>query len=393
MMPDDVSVRTASLTPETIRLTPEEEQSTPMAAGDPNTTRITPTGERSSRIITKPYFTGKATTGIVLPDLNKFQEEICKGLEVLMRFRRLGNIPPMVVPETHYSHRINLANYDIEGKFDEQIRISVAELLTEKLTEEVKQLPIQKSALAVGVRACVAWEGERVLGVIAENEEMKKAVKLLRSEFDKVGRRDRGTLLFTGPPVNALVKKTLVLDVNGLLVKVSKEASNLHPCKAKGYRIETATDKPISFVVRNMAFQFLLRCVTNFHVILWSNRRAENLDAILKEAVTKKFIPFILKEKCRAIWAQEQCEAYHTHREDHKGGVLYAKPLDKLYELNLSTKSVLMVDDSFEKNSTNHPQQAVHPPTFDPFSATRSSDKYLMNTLLPWLEKFGQVAG
>ncbi|KAL3676318.1 hypothetical protein R1sor_026266 [Riccia sorocarpa] len=64
MMPDNVSVRTASLIPETVRLTPEEEQSTPMAAGDPNTTRITPTGEGSSRIIKKPYFTGKATTGI-----------------------------------------------------------------------------------------------------------------------------------------------------------------------------------------------------------------------------------------------------------------------------------------------------------------------------------------
>ncbi|KAL3681679.1 hypothetical protein R1sor_024635 [Riccia sorocarpa] len=118
MMPDDVSVRTASLTPETVRLTPEEEQSTPMAAGDPNTTRITPTGEGSSRIIKKPYFTGKATTGIVLPDLNKFQEEICTGDD--------------------YSHRINLANYDIEGKSDEQIRISVAELLTE-VEREVRQ--------------------------------------------------------------------------------------------------------------------------------------------------------------------------------------------------------------------------------------------------------------
>ncbi|KAL3675486.1 hypothetical protein R1sor_025434 [Riccia sorocarpa] len=178
-----------------------------------------------------------------------------------------------------------------------QKEVAKVEAVVEKLTEEVKQLRIQKSALAVGVRSCVAWEGDRVLGVIAENEEMKKEVKLLRSEFDKLGHQDRGTLLFTGPPVNAPVKKTLVLDLNGLLVKVSKDASNLHPCKAKGYRIETATDKPISFVVRNMAFQFLLRCVTNFHVILWSSRRAENLDAILKQAVTKKFIPFILKEK------------------------------------------------------------------------------------------------
>ncbi|KAL3682718.1 hypothetical protein R1sor_000740 [Riccia sorocarpa] len=43
-----------------------------------------------------------------------------------------------LVPETHYSHRINLANYDIEGKSDERIRIAVAELLTE-VEREVRQ--------------------------------------------------------------------------------------------------------------------------------------------------------------------------------------------------------------------------------------------------------------
>ncbi|KAL3702540.1 hypothetical protein R1sor_020562 [Riccia sorocarpa] len=177
------------------------------------------------------------------------------------------------VPETHYSHRINLANYDIEGKSDERIRIAVAELLTEverevrqagsvyfcilhkifvgaggdvprydeacewvvnkyvemqvrcrnltnteyrllndlrelqptaealkhlqhrqkelryvveKLTSEVKILRRQKVALAVSVRSAVSYEGEgeHVLGIFAENEELKEQVAQLR-ESDK----------------------------------------------------------------------------------------------------------------------------------------------------------------------------------------------------------------
>ncbi|KAL3676722.1 hypothetical protein R1sor_026670 [Riccia sorocarpa] len=127
LTPDDESVRTVSLTPEPLFVTPGKVKPTPVAVGASNTSTITPTGEASS-LSREPVETR----------LTPLQKEIGKGLEVLIRYRKFGNIPPMKVPETHFSHRINLANYDIEGKSDEQIRITVAELLTE-VEHEVRQ--------------------------------------------------------------------------------------------------------------------------------------------------------------------------------------------------------------------------------------------------------------
>ncbi|KAL3693275.1 hypothetical protein R1sor_006926 [Riccia sorocarpa] len=54
-----------------------------------------------------------------------------------------------------------------------------------RLTEDVKKLQRQKVALAVGVRAAVSWEGDRVLGVFAENEELKEEISLLRSDVKR----------------------------------------------------------------------------------------------------------------------------------------------------------------------------------------------------------------
>ncbi|KAL3694739.1 hypothetical protein R1sor_008390 [Riccia sorocarpa] len=470
---------------------------TPSGEGSSRGANITPSGEGSSRgadvTPSRKGTSPEAVTDVpgqvvehgrepVESPLTPSQLEIAKGLEILMRFQRFGNVPPMQVPETHYSHRINLANYDIEGKSDERIRIAVAELLTEverevrqassvyfcilhkifvgvggdvprydeacewvankyvemqvrcrnltnteyrllndlrelqptaealkhlqhrqkelryvveKLTSEVKILRRQKVALAVSVRSAVSYEGEgeHVLGIFAENEELKEQVAQLRSELESRGDRKHGTSIFTGPPlkvpnkVEQPGKKTVVLDLNGLLVKVANNRDSLFPCKETKYGIFKAANH-IFYVVRNGTYDFIFQCLIKFNLLLWSSRKGDNLTAIIRDMETRKLIPNLMNTKCVAIWAQEECEAHHTSREDHKGGVLYAKPLDKMYELNVSTRVVLMVDDSVEKNSTNHPHQAVHPPTFDPFKGNRESDKYLLKNLSPWLERW-----
>ncbi|KAL3690332.1 hypothetical protein R1sor_016641 [Riccia sorocarpa] len=126
---------------------------TPSGEGSSRGANITPSGEGSSRGADVTP-SGKGTSPEAVTDvpgqvveygkepvetpLTPIQLEIAKGLEILMRFRSFGNVPPMQVPETHYSHRINLANYDIEGKSDERIWIAVAELLIE-VEREVRQ--------------------------------------------------------------------------------------------------------------------------------------------------------------------------------------------------------------------------------------------------------------
>ncbi|KAL3683674.1 hypothetical protein R1sor_001696 [Riccia sorocarpa] len=388
---DEKSV--GSKTPDTVTLTPDnmKNEAHPVAVGAPSTSTITPTGEASS-LSREPVETR----------LTPLQKEIGKGLEVLMRYRKFGNITPMKVPETHYSHRINLANYDIEGKSDEQIRITVAELLTE-VEREVRQagsvyFRILMKAFAGSADAVPHWN-DACEWVMNKYVDLQKHCKNLTNTEQHLVR----DLEALQPAVDALdylrgrhkatVKKTLVLDLNGLLVKIAKDVENMHHVRFMGYKVEKPKDKRICYVVRQGAFLFLVQCLKQFNIIVWSSRRSDNLDAVIKDLETKNLIPFKLKEHSKAIWAQEQCEAYHTYREDHRGGVLYAKPLDKMYDLNLSTRSALLVDDSVEKNSTNHPYQAVHPPSFDLFSVKRPTDTFLLRTLYPWLEKFAKWKG
>ncbi|KAL3676291.1 hypothetical protein R1sor_026239 [Riccia sorocarpa] len=422
-------------------ITPSEEESsrganiTPSGEGSSRGANITPSGEGSSRGADVTP-SGKGTSHEAVTDvpgqvlehgrepvespLTPSQLEIAKGLEILMRFQRFGNVTPMQVTETHYSHRINLANYDIEGKSDERIRIAVAELLTE-VEREVRQagsvyfrilhkifvgaggdVPrwseayewVMEKYLEMQIRCRNLTNTEyRLLNDLRElqptaealkhlqhrQKELRYVVEKLTSEV-KILRRQKVALVVSvrsavsyegeGEHIPNKVeqpgKKTLVLELNGLLVKVANNRDSLFPCKETKYGIFKAANH-IFYVVRNETYDFIFQCLIKSNLLLWSSRKGDNLTVIIRDMETRKLIPNLMNTKCVAIWAQEECEAHHTSREDHKGGVLYAKPLDKMYELNVSTRMVLMVDDSVEKNSTNHPHQAVHPPTFDPF--------------------------
>ncbi|KAL3695617.1 hypothetical protein R1sor_009693 [Riccia sorocarpa] len=87
-------------------------------------------------------------------------------------------------------------------------------------------------------------------------------------------------------------------------------------------------------------------------------------------------------------WSQENCTAYQTAREQHKDGFLRCKSVQVLYDFGICTKDVIIIDDSVQKNSPNHPFQAVHPRPFDPFQTAKKDENYLTKVLQPFLDKF-----
>ncbi|KAL3691283.1 hypothetical protein R1sor_004934 [Riccia sorocarpa] len=91
--------------------------------------------------------------------------------------------------------------------------------------------------------------------------------------------------------------------------------------------------------------------------------------------------------KIKHSWSQTQCVSFQTTREHHKDGVLRCKSIAVLYDHSICDRDVLLLDDSVQKNSTNHPYQALHPRTFDPMKTAKKDDNYLNSVLLPVLDK------
>ncbi|KAL3677687.1 hypothetical protein R1sor_020643 [Riccia sorocarpa] len=87
-------------------------------------------------------------------------------------------------------------------------------------------------------------------------------------------------------------------------------------------------------------------------------------------------------------WSQENCTAYQTAKEQHKDGFLRCKSVQVMYDFGICTKDVIIIDDSVQKNSPNHPFQAVHPLPFDPFQTAKKDENYLTKVLQPFLDKF-----
>ncbi|KAL3681684.1 hypothetical protein R1sor_024640 [Riccia sorocarpa] len=87
-------------------------------------------------------------------------------------------------------------------------------------------------------------------------------------------------------------------------------------------------------------------------------------------------------------WSQEHCTAYQTAKEQRKDGFLRCKSVQVLYDNGICTKDVIIIDDSVQKNSPNHPFHAVHPRPFDPFQTAKKDENYLTKVLQPFLDKF-----
>ncbi|KAL3683232.1 hypothetical protein R1sor_001254 [Riccia sorocarpa] len=86
------------------------------------------------------------------------------------------------------------------------------------------------------------------------------------------------------------------------------------------------------------------------------------------------------------------CELFislgNNDSEQHKDGFLRCKSVQVLYDFGICTKDVIIIDDTVQKNSPNHPFQAVHSRPFDPFKTAKKDENYLSLVLQPFLDKF-----
>ncbi|KAL3679511.1 hypothetical protein R1sor_022467 [Riccia sorocarpa] len=107
------------------------------------------------------------------------------------------------------------------------------------------------------------------------------------------------------------------------------------------------------------------------------------------------FFPSELKKKASIpklslahSWSHEHCITYQTAKEQHKDGFLRCKSVQVLYDFGICTKDVIIIDETVQKNSPNHPFQAVHPCPFNPFKTAKKDENYLSMVLQPFLDKF-----
>ncbi|KAL3702073.1 hypothetical protein R1sor_020095 [Riccia sorocarpa] len=198
--------------------------------------------------------------------------------------------------------------------------------------------------------------------------------------------RFRGGAEFNRPPINPK-RKTIVLDINGLLMKVGRSRSDLVAAERNVYDVCGTAYAVLWFIPRPDMAGFLCRCVEWFNVILWTSRTERNLVVIVRVCNKRGLFPGNFQKEIKHSWSQTQCVSFQTAREHHKDGVLRCKSIFVLYDHSICERHVLLLDDSVQKNSTNHPYQALHPRTFDPMKTAKKDDNYLNFVQLPVLNK------
>ncbi|KAL2653715.1 hypothetical protein R1flu_021843 [Riccia fluitans] len=95
-----------------------------------------------------------------------------------------------------------------------------------------------------------------------------------------------------------------------------------------------------------------------------------------------------LETQACKIWSQSHCDKVEGVSKN--GIPLFMKDFATLEFWNISTRDVLMIDDSSEKGMTNSPYSALYPPTFTPLVTSPDDDTYLNSKLLPWLKGWGK---
>ncbi|KAL3682828.1 hypothetical protein R1sor_000850 [Riccia sorocarpa] len=169
-------------------------------------------------------------------------------------------------------------------------------------------------------------------------------------------------------PPETVRAKVFILDLNGLLVRYCSQ-EEADASRVFGHQpVHLSTH---SWYVPRVGLSAFLKAVRrDFTLIFWTSRVKRNADALLRDLEERSLIPtrFLRSEPEIEVWAQAECTRYATTREGFRGRALYLKSFARLYDYNLATRDVLLVDDSVKKNSTNSPFSAIHPSSFTPWT-------------------------
>ncbi|KAL3687145.1 hypothetical protein R1sor_013454 [Riccia sorocarpa] len=236
---------------------------------------------------------------------------------------------------------------------------SLARMHTEfvELANRYEETRAQYDAMQESLKA--QWE---------EEQRMLQATREMQSIMAKVRQSDQGLTLCVQ---ELKAERSRLEDRIKEHQLVGRSRSDLVAAERNGYDVcgtaYTAMPRP------GMA-GFLRRCLEWFNVVLWTSCTERNL-AVIVRACNKRglFTENFQKE---------------TAREHHKDGVLCCNSISVLYDHSICERDVLMLDDSVQKNSTNHPYQALHPRTFDSMKTAKKDDNYLNSVVLPVLDKF-----
>ncbi|KAL3677006.1 hypothetical protein R1sor_026954 [Riccia sorocarpa] len=130
---------------------------------------------------------------------------------------------------------------------------------------------------------------------------------------------------------------------------------------------------------------FLRRYQEWFNVILWTSRTERTLAIIVRACNKRDLFPGDFAKELEP----DVVYRLPTVREHHRDGFLRFESIRVMYNHNIHEfKDVLILDDLVQKNSSNHPYQAVHPRSFDPMKTAKKDDNYLHSVLLTVLNKF-----
>jgi hypothetical protein len=139
-------------------------------------------------------------------------------------------------------------------------------------------------------------------------------------------------------------KKTIVLDVNGLLLEKLYDPQGAHVnngCVRVG---------KFSVFVRPHAREFVAWCLRRFEVVIWSTSQRRTLRPLL---------PLIFSPTVRlTVMDQTDCVLLRSAHPSFPGKPLFVKR----FPPHLLTGEVLLIDDACYKAALNPPETSVHPP-------------------------------
>lgn len=173
---------------------------------------------------------------------------------------------------------------------------------------------------------------------------------------------------------------TIILDLNGLLLKRSPQPSSHH----KSVEI----DSKRYIILRLGCIQFLKTILKRFNVAIWSTATRNNVLQILRAldnlaGYTLRFF---------AIWCQDGCyisQSQKICRPDNPNVEAKFKPLAKIaMGFECDPKRTVLIDDSPYKGCISPPNNCIFPPQFD---GEKMVDNILLEELLPYLVQLDEI--